>query len=613
MTLAYRPPYSQAQRDDDAPADQSRRAGAGPAVKFDVHAQARAERRALLLARVMAVTFSLGMAIIIARVVQLQVAPPPELARLQNTQKSTADLPGRRSNLTDRNGRVLASSRIAYRLFADPQLIEGVDDFAHHVSQAIGYERASDIDRKLAGRLDRRYVLLDERLTDEQLERAKQADIPGLAIAPVQVRDYPMGSLGGQIIGFVGRDGHGLEGAERQFESRLAGHMGRITFWRGRDRSPLWVEAARYTPPVDGRGIRLSIDANIQEMAENAIAQACEEYNAPRGELVVMDPYTGELLAMANWPTYDPAEFSHTDEATRRNRVVTDMYEPGSIFKPFIWAAALDQGIMKRGEKVDTTEAGYKIFNRRGLRDTRGHGEITVEDVLVFSSNIGMAELGLRLGVKGLFNAVRRFGFGETTGSQLPGETIGLVNAIDKWNPTYSVTSIPMGQEIAVTPIQLARAFAVFANGGRLVSPTIIAQDKTFHEREHTIVERIISPDVAMHTRQVMRDVVTRGTGTKANSKMYPIWGKTGTAQAPGIGGYLPDTYHSSFVCGAPLIQPRVIVVCVVHETTKEHGYYGGTVAAPAARKVVEQALQYLGVPSDQPVSPNSPASRTAM
>jgi cell division protein FtsI/penicillin-binding protein 2 len=308
----------------------------------------------------------------------------------------------------------------------------------------------------------------------------------------------------------------------------------------------------------------------------------------------VMDPRTGHVLAMANWPFFDPADSAKTEAPQRRNRCVTDPYEPGSIFKPFIFAAALDAGIVRPNDIIDTTSSGVWNYRGRSLHDSHAHGPITVDKILVVSSNIGMGKIGVRMSGRKLHSAVVRFGFAARTGIGLGGESRGLVTPLRKWNPIYSTTSVPMGQEIAVTPIQMTAAFTAFANGGVVSRPTLVADGEPLYQQA-------ISKKWADHTRQVMRRVVTHGTGKNARSDLYQIWGKTGTAQVrnPNGGGYARGMWTSSFVCGAPLKNPRVVVLAVVHKPDPAIGYYGGKVAAPAARKVVEQSLRYMGVRPD--------------
>ncbi len=537
---------------------------------------------------------------LIGRVIQLQSAPPAPIAKLVDTQQSKQTLHGRRGNLLDRYGRVLATTMPAKRLFVDPLLIDSPNTFAERLAYELDYDPAM-IARVVAQRSHTRYVAIDHRLDEQRAARAANLHIPGVATQTHLVRDYPLGTLAGQLIGGVGFDGVGLEGVERSLEKQMTGGTGKLTYLRDSRRRPLWVERLGFTSPADGESVRLSLDLTIQAIAEQELASACQEFAAESGQMVIMDPHTGELLAVANYPFFDPTNLSKSKPELRRNRAVTDVFEPGSTFKPIIWAVATENNFANPTEVIDTYGGYYPAMK---LEDAHPYDELTWDEVLVKSSNIGMAVVAERMPRKLMYNAVRSFGFGVTTGSHLPGETPGIVTPLNKWTK-YSVSRIPMGHEIAVTTIQLARAFAVFANGGLLVTPTLRALD----QRDTIIVERLISPATAAYTQHVLRRVITEGTGRRANSKLYPMFGKTGTAEAPDLknGGYLEDQYISNFVCAAPMNNPRIVVVTVIQKPDKSIGHYGGIVAAPASQRTVERVLQYQGVPPT-PITPFDPS-----
>jgi len=561
-------------------------------------------RRVVIVAHVFVVALALALIASLARVAQLQFHPLPEVTQRIDHRDSVGRVMARRGALLDRQGRTLAASHVGYRLFADPKLIRDPIEFAVHVAHAVDIDPVQ-IDMALDDGFERRYVLLDKLLTDAQVAAARQLEMSGLALEPRLVRTYPQGPLAGQLIGFVGRDHTGLDGVEFAIDAVLRGQPGRLTVLRDVQRRALWVDAPAFQHPRDGAEVRLSIDTVIQAIAEEELAAACQQYEARSAQLIVMHATTGQLLAMANWPPFDPSGPDLGDVARRRNRCVTDPFEPGSIYKPFIHAAATAAGVVQPLEKIDTTTSGLWVTSRgRRLRDAHPHGLITWEQVLILSSNIGMGKIGLRLGERRLYQAVRAFGFGEVSGTALAGESRGIVNPIHQWTH-YSLTSIPMGQEIAVTPVQLVRAFSAFANHGLIVSPSVIAA-----ETDSPVRQRAIPPDVADATRLLLRRVVSEGTGRRAKSKHYQIWGKTGTAQVPDRvrGGYKPRAYTASFICGAPLDQPQIIVLVTVHEPNPSIGYYGGVVSAPVAKNVVERSLTYLGVPHDH-VDPRDDAS----
>ena len=541
---------------------------------------------------------------IIARVVHLQTQPPQPIRDLIGKQQSTDRLHGRRGNITDRHGRIIATTGLAQRLFVDPQLIKEPGTFSERVGYGLGYDPAW-IERMIHQRFHSRYVVLDNELNEARVEKLSSLVLSGLATESTLVRKYPLGPLAGQVIGFVGAEGNGLEGIELAFDQALRASNGSLRYLRDVRRRPIWVHHDAYQPPSDGKPIRLTLDVMIQRFAEEELAQTCRQFAARTGQLIVIQPTTGQILAMGNYPPFDPNEFKDSQPDQRRNRCVTDVYEPGSTFKAIVWAAAANAGLLEPNKIVDCTESGVWISPKgRRLRDVRGHGRLSWDMVLVKSSNIGMAQLGLRLGVPQLHASILAFGFGRPRGSTLCGESPGIVNRVDSWNH-FSLTSLPMGQEIAVTTLQMARAFAVIANSGMMMDSTICLSDRN---DEVPINERIISDSSAARTRRVLRRVVTEGTGRKANSDLYTIFGKTGTAQVanPDGGGYLADQYVSSFIGAAPLDHPEVLAICVVDSPDKSIGYYGGTVAAPAVRRVIERSLLYMGI---EPVPPGSDSS----
>ena len=567
------------------------------------HDPDRAAKRVLVVGWVFVVFITLAMLALLGRVAQLQFNPPPRIAELIDTQKSTITVPGRRASLVDRMGRSMRSTQVAHKLFVDPKAIEDHSTFAEKLGYTLGIDPAQ-IDRKISERPDKSYVVIDRKVSDETLEKfSKLGKLPGVGLDPYLIREYPTGAVASNVLGFVGDEGKGLDGLERVFNKELTGKPGKLTFFRDVRHRAVWVDPKDYRFPTDGKSVRLSLDMVVQQIAEDELEAAVKQFNAKQGELIVMSPRTGEVLAMANYPTFDPEHMGKAKAEQWRNRCVTDVYEPGSTFKPYVWAAAVEQKIATPSEMIDCHGGYYVSPGGRHLRDAHGYGMLSWEEVLVKSSNIGMAQIGLRMGNKRLYHAVKSFGFGKLPGSGLPGEIKGIINPLNQWNPIFSPTSVPMGQEVAVTPLQMARAFCTLSNGGLSVMPTIRARDASDVAHTAPIVERVVSQRTAEITKAALRRVVTEGTGKLANSPYYELFGKTGTAQVPDKkhGGYLPGAYVGSFVCGAPLDDPQIVVICVVHLPEKSKGYYGGIIAAPAAKRVVEQTLVYMGVPPQQP------------
>jgi len=559
----------------------------------------RSPARVLLVGRVMIVLITVVLLALVGRVVQLQTNPEERLAAKVDSQQSSKRLSGRRGTILDRQGRVLATTRVASKLFVDPMLIVDHSSFSEKVGYGLGYDPV-DIELALAARPKSRYIVLDRRLDDDRTASLKNLNLPGLATDPFLVRDYPQGPLAGQLIGFVGADGKGLEGLEQVYDKRITATDGRVRYQRDARGRALWVNSGNYQKPKDGENLRLSIDAVIQSIAETQLAEAVQQYNAESGQLIVIDPSTGEVLAMANYPSFDPTYFSKSKPELRRNRVVTDVFEPGSIFKPIIWAAMTQLEAADPNEMIDTTTTGvHRTSKGRRLRDARPHGVVTWDEVLIYSSNIGMAIVAERVGAQKLHEAMVRFGFGKPTGSGLPGEVGGVVHPLKKWTH-YSVTSVPMGQEVSVTALQMVRAFSAIANGGVLLTPTVTPVLGPGSELTPPGV-RVLDQRVADYTRAVLRRQVLEGGGQKANSKLYDLFGKSGTSQLPNFkeGGYYQDRYVSSYIGGAPMESPRLVVGCFIHQPDKSIGHYGGTVSGPAVMQVMEQSLMYLGVPTN--------------
>lgn len=575
-----------------------------------VDLEQRGKKRTMAVGRTVVISLTVILVGLLGRVYQLQAHPDAKIAELRDSQTGTTELAAMRGALTDRNGRVLAATRVAYRMFCDPTYIEDRSTFSEQIGYALDMNPV-EIEMKLSGRSRSEYVLLNPRLTDDQVEKFHAAQIKGIFLEPVIVRDYPQGRLAGTLIGFTGTEGKGLEGLEALWEQRLAAKPGRLEFLRDNKRRPMWVNGQSYVPYDDGENVRLSIDAYLQRVCEEELKKTIERYGADSGQIIIMQPHTGEILAVATYPSYDPNDFRAVEDAQRRNRPVTDIFEPGSIFKPFVWAGLTEMGAARPGEIVDCTTSGaWRMPNGRVLNDVRGKGLISWHDVLKYSSNIGMARIAQRRPIGDIYDIMKSFGFGEPTGIDLPGEIGGILRMHDNAGArSYSHGSWPMGQEVSVTGIQMVRAMSVIANGGVMIDPTIEAYDPSADEPLPPR-QRVVSKATAQATINAMRDSVTRetgGTGTKADSPFYDNFGKTGTAQLPNpeTGGYYSDRYMSSFLGGAPTDRPRIVVGVFIRDPDRSIGHYGGTVAGPAFRTVVEKSLLYLGVPVNPGTDPS--------
>ncbi|MSR29526.1 MAG: penicillin-binding protein 2 [Phycisphaerales bacterium] len=574
---------------------------------------------------------ALGLTLV--RVAQLKTMPPGELDPAMGSRTSTSAELAARGRILDRRGRVLATSVVGHRLFVDPvtlfrkgkeKIRKGlvidpqariISDPFHDAAEGIGSalgRSSEEIERILRSRCDDRYVVLDPDLSESELDAVRALDLDGLGIETKPVREYPQGTVAAGIVGKVGFEHTGLAGVELAFEKQLAASDGKLTFLRDVQRNVLHIDDEQFVPADDGDDVRLSIDLVLQDISERRLAEAVRQYNAGGGRLVAFDPATGDVLAMVDilrrrqgWAevTDDPSRRIHP--ALGRNRNITDPYEPGSTFKPFVWAAATECGVFRPESRVPTpTNGPYRTGFGRAIRDVKYYGPVSWKTVLVKSLNSGMAIAGERMTFEQMQSrVVDRFGFGTMTHLGLPGETAGLVTSPEAWSK-YTQTSVAMGHEIAVTPMQMVRAFSAFCNGGSMSTPRIVLTMGPDGRVIPSPKIPVISPEIALETRSAMEGVFTEGTGRKAQSALYRMFGKSGTAQLPrpdGQGtGYFDDRYVASFIAGAPYDHPRIVVLCVIDDPDRKRGHFGGSIAGPVVRDVIDESLQYLGVRPDQ-------------
>ncbi len=544
--------------------------------------------------------------VVLGRVAQLKISPGAQLRPAMTPRLSTRVEPARRGDLLDARGRVLATSTVGYRLFIDPSQIKDPATIAVDLADLIGATPV-EIDRTILAATSRRYVVIDHLLEDWQAQAVREAGLRGVGLQPRPVRHYPQGPLAAALVGMVGFEHRGLSGSEHVFEDRLTPQAGRLTYLRGARREALWIEPHDYRRGADGDSVRLSIDLVIQELAEHRLQEAVAKYNAGGGRIVVLDCRSGEILAMCDVLNTRPGREDVARDPVRathaglgRNRCVTDPYEPGSTLKPFIWAVATELGKATPGEIIPTpADRPYRTRYGRPIRDSHYHGSATWRTVLVESLNTGMAIVGERMTHAQMRDAVRRFGFGRLTRCGIPGESAGLLTPAARWSD-YTQSSVAMGHEIAVTPVQMVQAFTAFARDGTLSPLRIIAADP--RDTQYRFERRVCSPATARLVREVLRDVMEVGTGQRARSVRYQLFGKSGTAQLPRPegGGYFEDRYVSSFIAGAPFADPRVVVLCVIDDPDRRLGHWGGDVAGPAVRDVIDGALEYLGVGAEE-------------
>jgi len=385
---------------------------------------------------------------------------------------------------------------------------------------------------------------------------------------------------------------------------------GRCVVLADQRRRPIWVVGEESRPPSDGHRVYLCLDAYIQGFLEKAVSDAVCQYGVNGrtwGAGVVVEPHTGRVLAICSVPTFDPNDYSNSKDEQRVNRPVSVPFEPGSAAKPIFAAAAVDAGVLTYDSRL-FCENGLFHCPRGGWIKDHGerHGDLSLEDIVVVSSNIGMAKVGLTLGNARLHASAKRFGLGQRTGIEIPGEDAGIVRDLHKWN-TYSTPRVPFGQEVSVTPIQLAMAFCALANGGELLKPRVVdyvrdSAGNVIWSSRREVVRRVISPSTAARTLKVLEQVVERGTGKRSKLSRWTSFGKTGTGQIPGPGGYVADAYAGTYVGGAPVGHPRVLCLISVYWPDASKGYYGATVAAPFVKEVLERTMTYLHVPEDRAV-----------
>ncbi len=561
-------------------------------------------RRAGAWAQMHVIGLTVGLGVILLRVAQLKVIPDERLAAAMGSRTSSFAELAPRGDLLDARGRVLATSTIGYRLFVDPAEVSDLPTVAVDIAGMIG-GAADEIDRQIVQARSRRFVVVRELLEDWQVDAIRRAGLRGVDVQSRTVRQYPHGDVAATVVGLVGAQDSGLSGSEHVFERDLAPRDGRLSYLRDAQRRTLWVDPEGYQPPAPGRDVRLSIDLAIQEVALRHLREAVARYDAGGGRCVVLDVRSGGLLAMADVLSPRPARAATLDPgraidpALGRNRCVSDPYEPGSTLKPFIWAAITELGRARPEELLPTPADGpWRTRYGRPVRDAHPAGPVTWRNVLIKSLNTGMAMVSERLSHRDLRAAVLRFGFGSKTGCHAPGETAGLVTDPKAWSD-YTQTSVAMGHEIAVTPVQMVRAFSAFGRDGTVPPISILAPGAGGPQAAPAY--RVCSEAMADMVREVLRDVVHEGTGRPARSQRYTLFAKSGTAQLPkpGGGGYYEDRYVSSFIAGAPFDDPVIVVLVVIDDPDRKLGHWGGAIAGPPVKEILEETLAYLGVPPD--------------
>jgi cell division protein FtsI/penicillin-binding protein 2 len=507
-----------------------------------------------------------------------------------------------RGVILDCRGRVLAASNRIQTIFAEPRVIKDPKTTSTRLAPILDMG-AHEICKIITDSKNPGFAKI--RVDADANQCSAAAKIYGIGVQSDWRRHYPVGSLAAHIVGFTSADNHGLGGIELQYDKELSGSSGQDIFFADVFRRPVRLKQQNGIVS-DGVGIILTLDATIQQFARAELMKQYRSYQAESAVAIVADAKTGAILAIVSLPDFDPNNIRPADLDHLRNRAITDQFEPGSIVKPIIAAIAVDGGVVGQDEKIYCEEGSYhgKGFGSIGEYGGHRYGSLTVGEILTFSSNIGMAKIGQKLGKSRLYSGLKHFGFGKETGIELPGEAEGYLPPLRKWTG-YSVTRIPFGQEVSVTAIQLVRVFCILSSGGRSVRPFLV---RAMVDNSGQIIELkqpepsagfVIRPEVAKWiVTDALVGVVNEGTGKRAKLEKWQVFGKSGTANIAESRrrGYSQTDYVASFIAGAPAEDPKVLVLVSIRKPNIAlgRGYTGGTVAAPVAVGILEKTLNYL-------------------
>jgi cell division protein FtsI (penicillin-binding protein 3) len=521
------------------------------------------------------------------------------LSRAHRQQQRIIEISPKRGSIYDRNGRELAMSVQVDSCFAVPSEINDADMVARLLAGILNQP-----EEEIAARLSasRSFVWIARKLPPKKAERIQALNLRGIYFQKENQRIYPKRRLAAHVLGYVDLDEKGLAGVEYELDSEIRGTPGRMLVLT--DARRRWFERTEKAADA-GSSVMLTLDENIQYIAERELAAAIRQTHALAGSVIVQDPNTGALLAMANWPTFNPNAAGDGPADAHMDRAIGALYEPGSTFKIVTVGAALEQGITRPTEVIDCQMGAIYIAGHR-IRDHKPFGLLTVAQVLSNSSDIGAIKLGLRLGAPKMYDYIRAFGFGTLTGVDLPGETRGIVRRVENWS-AISIGAVSMGQEIGITPIQLTSAMSAIANGGLLYRPYVVRELRRagrIMPMEQPEPRRAIAPQTAATLRQLLESVILKGTGKLAGLEGYSAAGKTGTAQKvdPATGRYSPSQLIASFVGFAPVNNPAVTILVTLDSPVGPH--HGGDVAAPVFKRIAEPVLAYLNTPHDVEVTP---------
>jgi cell division protein FtsI (penicillin-binding protein 3) len=538
----------------------------------------------------------------------LQMVMRPELqARAESQHNRTPRAPAKRGDIVDRRGNILATSVDADSVYAVPSALKDKELAVKLLCDALG-DCAARERQKLLERFhnqnQRAFAYVRRQISAEAAGRVAALGLDGVGFIKESRRAYPNTQLAAHTLGYVGIDNKGLNGIESAYDSQIRGKDGTVLVTSDA-RGHVFSRVER--PPTAGSSIELTVDRYLQFVAERELHAGVAENRAAGGTAVILDPSTGEILAMANEPTFDPNAFGVSPEAARRNRAVQDLYEPGSTFKIVTASAAIDEHVMSTTAYVDTTPGIIRIGNRV-IDEFRGHnyGVLTFSDVLIRSSNVGAVKIGFRLGAERLGKYVERFGFGRPLSPDFPGESPGIVWSPDKWTED-AIASVSMGYQVGVTALQMVAAAGAIANGGELIEPRIVRavyRDNRRYAVKPKVIRRVVEPSTAATLTTIMESVVTDGTAKLAKIDGYTVAGKTGTASKLINGRYSATENNVSFVGFAPSRKPALAIIVMI-DAPHANGNSGGGVAAPIFSRIATSAMRYLGVaPTINPAPP---------
>jgi len=555
---------------------------------------------------ILALFYGLGITIL-ARAYQFQVLEADKLSRRAEQQHRHLErIMPRRGVIYDSARRELSVSKETFSVFARPDQILNLADTAQRLAKALGVSNRQI--RQILSSPDP-FVWIVRQTDPQSAERVRLLELPGIGTVPESRRYYPGGTLAGHVLGFAGVDSQGLEGIEHAYDGMLRGEPRYLVTERDARGESIFLPGSGWEQESRGTDLILTLDKSLQFIAERELKQAVAQTQAKGGSVVALDPRTGRILILAVEPSFDPNFYSRFSPAVYRNRAVTDAIEPGSIFKVFTAAAAIEENLAHSHDVFFCENGAYTIADKV-INDLEPHGWLTLRQVIAYSSNVGASKLGQKLGKERMFDYITRFGFGRRTGIDFPGESKGIVALPKFWSPG-GVGTIAFGQGIAVTALQIVTAVGAVANAGVLMKPYLVEKavrpdgsEVVLHRPER--VARVLSPKTAQEVVSIMESVVQGdGTGQRAVIDGYRVAGKTGTAQKarPGARGYEPGKYTCSFLGFVPANNPRLAMIVVIDEPQTDYAS-GGRLAAPVFREIARQAMVQLKVPRDGESAP---------